>query len=442
MREILNNQSKETLIDFIVEYAENNDDIINAVDVWFKKPEFSHELQKIGNMIDNALDGASEYYHRGGWGYIDFDVSGIIMEINQRAEQGFIKLAFAELELLYLKLVKCFEYQSECEVSDEAENCLEIMADIADKAVLSEDKEYIFRQCIYLSNLKDGKDYGADYEGKLLLIAAKFVTTDNLAELEEALKCLNVTWREEEYKLIRLEIIKKIVSSSAADIFISENLRFPKIRKIAFENALSRKDYTAGEQLCLDALSEENRHYGISPWLYRLFSMYEEAADVKKMTAAARDILLAGDLEYYEKLKSLCEAQASWDAEYPDLLARCGEKLLYTKYMEILSRENECALLLKQVKKHTETIYLYGKILAKEYPDIIRDILITQIDKEAETAYGRGAYQTICSRIEYLADSGYQPDATEMINNYMQKFKRKPAFVDELGKTKKSFQKA
>ena len=198
MRKILEKQNKETLIDFIVEYAKSNSDIINAVDVWFKKPEFSKELKKIENAVECAFDGASDYYHRSGWDYIDFDVSGIITEIKQRTEQGHIRLAFAELELLYRKLIECFEYQAECEISDEAENCLEIMVEIANKAVLVGDKEYIFRQCIYLSDLEDGKDYGADYEDKLLLIAAKFVTPENLMELEKALKCLNGSCREEE----------------------------------------------------------------------------------------------------------------------------------------------------------------------------------------------------------------------------------------------------
>ena len=217
MKEILKKQSKEALIDFIVEYAENNDSMINAVNVWFKKPEFSRELQKIKNMVDIAFEGASDYKHHDDWGNIIFDVSDIIFEIRQRAEQGYIKLAFAEIELLYCKLLECFEYQGECEISDEAEYCLEIMAEIADKAVLSEDKEYIFQQCLYLTNLKDGKDYGADYEGKLLLIAVKFVTPENRAELEKALECLNVRRREKEYTLIRLEIIRKMEGEKAAD---------------------------------------------------------------------------------------------------------------------------------------------------------------------------------------------------------------------------------
>ena len=150
------------------------------------------------------------------------------------------------------------------------------------------------------------------------------------------------------------------------------------------------------------------------------------------MTATARKILLAGDLTYYEKLKSLCAAQDIWDKSYPDLLGQCGKKLHYLGYMEILSKENECALLLEQVKKHMKQVYLYGKLLVKEYPDDVRSVFTTQIAKEAEAAYGRDDYRVVCSHISCFSEAGYKADAAEMIAEYKLKYKRKPAFVDEL----------
>jgi len=139
-----------------------------------------------------------------------------------------VKLAFAELELLYRKLIENFEYQEECEIADEADDCLRIMSDIADKAILPEDKEYIFNQCIELAELDDGKDYGADYEDKLLRISAKFAALENISQLEAALEqCESFQWRAEEFKLIRLEIIRKIEGDASADNFIAANLEFP-----------------------------------------------------------------------------------------------------------------------------------------------------------------------------------------------------------------------
>ena len=66
---------------------------------------------------------------------------------------------------------------------------------------MADDKEYIFKHCIELSELDDGKNYGAVYEDKLLAVAAKFVTKENCAELEQALASFDAEWRAEEFKL-------------------------------------------------------------------------------------------------------------------------------------------------------------------------------------------------------------------------------------------------
>jgi len=225
MRELLERQNREKLLDFLVEYAKNDDRFANAVNVRFGKPEFEEELNKIEDAIDYALRDVSDYRTHDSWGCVSINTGDIIGEIRQRASQGHIRLAFAEIELLYRKLLEVFEYQGECEISDEAEYCLDIiMSGIADKAVSEDDKEYIFKRCIELSELDVGKNYGADYEDKLLRIAVKFVTEKNRAELEQALTRCCSGWHEEEFKLVWLELIQKLDGKNAAEDFVAGNL--------------------------------------------------------------------------------------------------------------------------------------------------------------------------------------------------------------------------
>jgi hypothetical protein len=210
VRELLEKLQKSEIIDFLVEYSENGSKLANAVNVSFRKPEFDTELSKIEHEIDTALEDVSDYRNRDSWGNVHFDVSGIIEEIYQRMKQGHIKLAFAETELLYRKLLESFEYQGECEISDMAEYCVDIMSDIACRANTSNDKEYIFRKCIELSMLETGKDYGADYEDKLLGISSKFVTKENRVELEDAIAHFGSSWRAESFKLIQQNISESL----------------------------------------------------------------------------------------------------------------------------------------------------------------------------------------------------------------------------------------
>jgi len=235
LRKLLEKLSKENLIDFIEEYAVKDVRFANAINVRFGRPEYEEELGKIRNAIDDTLRGVSDYRRHDKWGNAIFDTSGITEEIRQRADQRHTRLAFVEIEMLYRRLLENLEYQGECEISDKAEYCIDIMSEIADKAVSAEDKEYIFTRVIELSELEDGKNYGEDYEDKLLKIAAKFVTWENRAELENALAHFDFKRREEELKLIWLEIIRKTEGEDAAADFIAENLDFPKIRAIALD---------------------------------------------------------------------------------------------------------------------------------------------------------------------------------------------------------------
>lgn len=434
MREFLGRLNREKLLDFLAEYAEQDAKFANAVNVRFGKPEFEKELSKIENAIDYALDGVSDYRTHDSWGYVSFDMGDITAEIQQRVSQGHIRLAFAETELLYRKLLEVFEHQGECEISDEAESCLDMMSELAGKAVSWDDREYIFKHCIELSELDDGKDYGADYEDKLLRIAAKFVTTENRAELEQALVRFDSGWRAEEFKLIRLELVRKFEGKAAADRFIADNLRFAKIREIAFDKAISRKDFAEAERLCVEALSIDTRNFGISPWLYKLYSVYDAAGNATDMAEAAKKILLSGDLTYYEKLKLQLQEQGKWDSQYPVLLREYAAKLHYTNYMEILEAEKEHTLLLEQLKKHTDQIYHYGKFLAANHKKDVYAIFIGKINGEAEAAHKREMYRDVCSHIVMFSKAGYAAEATELIGALRDKYNRKPAFVDELKK--------
>ena len=209
IKDLLEKRSREELLDFLIQYAEADAKFANAVNVHFGNPEFEEELRKIKDMIDDALDGVTDYRMRDSWGNVNFYTGDIIDEVNKRASQGHIRLAFAEIELLFRKLTGLFEYQGECEIHDETEYCINVMSDIADKAVASEDKEHIFQKCIELSYVEECKNYGGDFEDLLLGISAKLVTPENRIKLEQAITSFESGRQKEALKQIRLDIIAR-----------------------------------------------------------------------------------------------------------------------------------------------------------------------------------------------------------------------------------------
>jgi len=209
-RELLKNENRDVLLDFIIEYAATDARFSNAIDVRFGRPEYHQELNKTKELINIALDRVMDHSTHDMWGNACFFTGDIVEEIWQRANQGHLRLAFAEAELLYRKLIGLFEYQGECEISDEVESCIDMMLDIANMAVSEDDKEYIYKCCIELLDLDDGENYGVYCKRKLLRISAKFVTAENYIELDQFLTKLHSEKFKEFFKTIRQDIIKKL----------------------------------------------------------------------------------------------------------------------------------------------------------------------------------------------------------------------------------------
>ena len=444
MRDLLEGLSKKDLVDFLVDYAETDTKFTNALNMQFQEPVYEEELVRIENDIDYELADVSDFSDRNKWGNLIFDVSSIYFEMDQRKRQGHIRLAFDIAALLYCKLLEIFEYQGECEVSDEASSCIKEMSDISRMAVNEQDKAYIYHKCIELAALEDGKDYGADYEDELLGISAKFATTERRTELEHALESAlnsNVNGYEfnhyrQELVLLHYKVVNKLDGRKAGDRFIADNLRFPVMREKAYERAMSKKDYAEAEKLCQGALFEESQtyKYQYKEWLNRLYSVFETSHNTKKMAEVAESILLRGELVYFDKLEKIHKEQETWDSYYPKLLEKCRKGLSVFNYMQLLKMNREYELLLGQLKEHPDTIFWIGISLADSYPSEIWSIFSEQIHKNAQEASDRKSYRLVCSEIKPFAQAGFQDEAAALINDLKSEYMHRPAFVDELSK--------
>ncbi|GHV17656.1 hypothetical protein FACS18949_12940 [Clostridia bacterium] len=119
VRELFENAKTSDLVDFIVDYAEHDSNFENALRVRLEEPEFNAEIDKISGRIDMAFRDVSDYSRRDSYGDVCIDTTNIEFEIRQRVKQGHIQLAFAESEVLYVKLLDILEYQGECEIDYE-----------------------------------------------------------------------------------------------------------------------------------------------------------------------------------------------------------------------------------------------------------------------------------------------------------------------------------
>ena len=108
----------------------------------------------------------------------------------------------------------------------------------------------------------------------------------------------------------------------------------------------------------------------------------------------------------------------------------------YKKYgidINDITPEEEKAIL-EELKKHTNKVYRHGEFLHEKYLADICAIFIIQINKEADAANKREHYRDVCTSIKKFSKSGYKTEALGLVQELKEKYKRKPAFVDELTK--------
>ncbi|MDR1482633.1 MAG: hypothetical protein LBI74_08420 [Synergistaceae bacterium] len=432
IQELINNVSDKQLREFVIEYAKRDGDFSNALSVRFAVPEFEAEVTKIADMVENELEGVDDYRRRDSWGYIRIDLSKVDYEIQQRIAQGQYRLAFAQSAAAYAELLEVYEYQSECEISDEAGSFVDKMSDIAGEVTDSADQAYIYERCVELAYDDTASDYGDSYQGRFLKIAARFITQTNREEFDAAIEKFSGDYRGEELSVIKLTTVRRLDGDSAAEQYISQNLQYDSIRKIAYDNAMSARDFAKAEQLCIDALESDTR--SAHKWRVLLYLAYEAAGERLKMAETAEALILSGDLEYYDKLKSIYAKLGGWNEFYPAMLTKCKASLRPENYMHILSKENELALLLEQVQIKPDLIYDYGKQLAPAYPDEVETLFVKQIAGEADRAGDRKAYAQVCGKIKMFRTAGYDERAGRLIDDYKLRFKKRPAFLDELRK--------
>lgn len=444
MSETWESVSKEKLLDFVREYARRDEVFANALRVQFDQPVTRKDVSRIRDRFKERLEAAFHDRFRQRWTPRSLQTGEIFHEIDERTAQGHFRMAFESLSAVYKELLEYFDVQEECEVSDEVEYCLTKMADVARRISDPTDQVFVYDTCIELANLQTGRDYGASYEDKLLAIAVDFLTSDNRASFDRLLGIFKDSYRRDSFMPIHLRAVHKLDGEAAAQAFVDQNLDSEPIRLIAFERAMTAKNYSEAERICrivTDAPDHQtfaaNRYWGLGqPWEERLYSVYQKSKDRENQIILAEKLLLFGKIEYYAILKQLLKRAGRWTSTYPVLLAKCGEQLDYGNYMQILKAERENETLMRQVEAHPDTIYQYGKGLLPEYRERVKAVFVTRLDGETQSARDRRDYASVCRSLAKFGALGFSQEAKALADKYRLVHKRRHAFIDELNKAK------
>jgi|GEM_PF-127837 len=418
-----------------------------------KSSEFKAAMSAVRERIAvvkrrERRDGYIDYY---GCRNICHEFQGILEEIHKAVVRGHYVYAYSVAVLVQINLAKLANTADDSAggITDTRSYVDELLEKVCEAVKYeSPDARYIFLQSAKDSGNK-AFDGWTEFAYNILKKTARLAEEDTeqkmYAALDELLaksKDSYSRWYLEHDALVRLEIIKATHGEIDAETFIEENIQYSGIRKIAIQNAIGKDDFGLAEKLCLEKVANEAaRHEWSRPceWRYLLYEIYDKEGNVQKKIETARDLLFGFDLKYYAVLKELLIGQDLWEQEYDGLLSGLSNSLPQHMYMDILSKENEVAKLLDEVRKHPASVFTYGKQLSGEFLQEVCDICAHEIYQQANEAKDRKKYKKVCGNIKSLFDYGGVSEAEAIVADLTEKFLRRAAFVDELKSLSQKF---
>ena len=163
------------------------------------------------------------------------------------------------------------------------------------------------------------------------------------------------------------------------------------------------------------------------------YSVYEKQNDTENQKKLAYEFVLDGKFDYFLKLKNLYNPN-EWEKILHNLLLSLKNSREQNIYVDILIHEKKTQLLLEYCETHDSAVVKLYMHLLPEYRFELEILFADYIRKEAEKASGRSHYSDVCSIITHYKKACGSQKASEITGELLQKYSKRPAFVDELKK--------
>lgn len=446
---ILSNLPKEELIKIIRNHLHQYPELEQQL--LFEYVAVEQEITAAKKLIKYHINKAT---HRG---FIDWDKASDAMEgawrvldkADRNLEEGKVVNA-VQLALTVLPLVvEVLEYCDDSDgsvgmVIEEGINTVnEFALVIAEKSPPAEQQQ-VFK-LIFKEAMDRRYDEWFDWRLELLQACTVFCGSPELREqleqiLEKMAKKLaghghHRIYNIQRIKLLQFELIERFDTREKAEAFIKENISYSQFREKAIAGAMRKKQYEEAIRLCLAGEEADKGYFGlINKWREFRYLAHEKSGDMENQRKLAMEFALDGYFEYYLKLKQFYEPH-EWQPVVESIIKRFLE-MQYTPaaYTKILIEEGLTAKLLEYCRKNIREIENYCPHLLDEHFDEAEQLFTEYIQREAALSGKRSHYKQVCGKIRRYKKLFGEERAERMILELKNRYRRRPAFIDELSR--------
>ena len=260
--------------------------------------------------------------------------------------------------------------------------------------------------------------------------------------LNDYLNSLDITnwsdeYEHEQIKLIQLALLEYLGDKKRAIQFIYENTIYSSFREKAINNLLEDEHYSEAIRLCEEGISINEDYPGlVRKWKEYLLQAYEGLRNIPKQRELLTDFIYMNSFDSYLKLKASYPVNEWPDVKRDILHTLEVKKYPLNIYVEILKEEQLTDKLLAYCYRFPESIQSMYPDLLEAYADDVNKIYKSFIIREAAKATDRKMYKKVCKIIKAYKKIVDSTQSELLIEELKQTHKKRPAFLDELGKLK------
>lgn len=306
-----------------------------------------------------------------------------------------------------------------------------------------EDKRKIFNK---LLNQADKSVYDGWEDWRLEVISNciyfcedKKMRSKFIKKIDEMLENYSDDWSgrysKEKILVIKLQIISTYSSDKEEEEFIESNIKYSGFRELLIKRAIENNEYNRVLKLSEEGELQDNEYRGlVHKWKKYKYEAFKNLAMDDKQKELAKELFMSGDMSFYKELKDIYIDH--WEDYYLELKKELKEKKLYTLniYSEMLIEEKDLEELLEFCRDDVRRIELYDELLVKDYKEEVNSMYKLLIERISERANDRKQYKSVCKVIKKYKKLAGDIETYKIVSELKNEYKRKPAFIDELGK--------
>lgn len=438
LRTVLDNLSKEQLLETIVELAYKDNVLYDQLIFLHGSKDTQQEPIHFQQLIQSIIQ---KYTKRNGfisYGEADDFTDELHDVLNKIEITDNPANAMKNINLLFKEAIRYLNFMDDSSggmdsfLTQAISKIYEAIDSSSDNAIQSDMLEQLL-QLVRSSELGDWPEYRLDILDATLPVAHHKQLANILQkELEKMLEEGNGRYQERNIYGLLLEIIKIQGSVNDSTNFLKKHLHFPSFRKQLIEQKMREHLYEEVIQLALEGEKQDVNYRGlITDWKQYRYEACKQAGHQSEQKKLGHELLTRGNFKYYIDLKKFNES--NFEQFYRNLKKQLAAENPYI-YSQLITTEKDTEAIVAYVENRPQEIESYLEYIIESHEELAIRLFASNIQNSAARSNNRNQYQDVCRTIRRFTkiagiDAG-QAIAEELKITY----KRRPAFVDELNK--------